>query len=71
MLSDFHESDSVPDHGKPEKSAEYYQNQRETVGDVWKQVKQQGLKATWQDRTMWNQMRILKTDLSDVTGYTF
>jgi hypothetical protein len=28
------------------KSAEYYQNQRETVGDVWKQVKQDGLKAT-------------------------
>ena len=41
------------------------------LGDVWKQVKQDGLKATWQDRSMWNQMRMLKTDLSDVTGYTF
>ena len=71
MLSDFHESDSVQIMANLKKSAEYYQNQRETVGDVWKQVKQQGLKATWQDRTMWNQMRMLKTDLSDVTGYTF
>ena len=71
MLSDFHESDSAQIMANLKKSAEYYQNQRETVGDVWKQVKQQGLKATWQDRAMWNQMRMLKTDLSDVTGYTF
>ena len=71
MLSDFHESDSAQIMANLKKSAEYYQNQRETVGDVWKQVKQQGLKASWQDRAMWNQMRMLKTDLSDVTGYTF
>ena len=71
MLSDFHESDSAQIMANLKKSAEYYQNQRETVLDVWKQVKQQGLKASWQDRAMWNQMRMLKTDLSDVTGYTF
>ncbi|ENU30847.1 hypothetical protein F991_01186 [Acinetobacter sp. CIP-A165] len=71
MLSDFHETDSDQIMANLKKSAEYYQNQRETVADVWKQVKQQGLKATWQDRSMWNQMRMLKTDLSDVTGYTF
>lgn len=71
MLSDFHETESDKIMANLKKSAEYYQNQRETVGDVWKQFKQQGLKATWQDRSMWNQMRMLKTDLSDVTGYTF
>lgn len=71
MLSDFHETDSDQIMANLKKSAEYYQNQRETVADVWKQVKQQGLKVTWQDRSMWNQMRMLKTDLSDVTGYTF
>ncbi|ERS02507.1 copper oxidase [Acinetobacter sp. COS3] len=71
MLSDFHETDSDQIMANLKKSAEYYQNQRETVGDVWQQVKQKGLKATWQDRSMWNQMRMLKTDLSDVTGYTF
>ncbi|WP_130804576.1 copper resistance system multicopper oxidase [Acinetobacter ihumii] len=71
MLSDFHESSSATLMKNLKKSAEYYQNQRETLGDVFQQVKQQGLKATWQDRKMWNQMRMLKTDLSDVTGYTF
>jgi len=71
MLSDFHNSSSDSIMKNLKKSAEYYQNRRETVSDVWKQVKGQGLKATWQDRSMWNQMRMLKTDMSDVTGYTF
>lgn len=71
MLSDFHNSSSDNIMKNLKKSAEYYQNRRETVSDVWKQVKTQGLKATWQDRSMWNQMRMLKTDMSDVTGYTF
>lgn len=71
MLSDFHNSSSDSIMKNLKKSAEYYQNRRETVSDVLKQVKTQGLKATWQDRSMWNQMRMLKTDMSDVKGYTF
>jgi FtsP/CotA-like multicopper oxidase with cupredoxin domain len=71
MLSDFHEQGSDQIQKNLKISAEYYQNQRETLGDVWKQVQRDGLKATWADRKMWNQMRMLKTDLSDVTGYTF
>lgn len=71
MLSDFHNSSSDSIMKNLKKSAEYYQNRRETVSDVLKQVKTKGLKATWQDRSMWNQMRMLKTDMSDVTGYTF
>ncbi|MFL9509196.1 copper resistance system multicopper oxidase [Acinetobacter baumannii] len=71
MLSDYHDSSSDSIMKNLKKSAEYYQNRRETVSDVLKQVKAQGLKATWQDRSMWNQMRMLKTDMSDVTGYTF
>ncbi|WP_087090331.1 copper resistance system multicopper oxidase [Acinetobacter pittii] len=71
MLSDFHNSSSDSIMKNLKKSADYYQNRRETVSDVLKQVKTQGLKATWQDRSMWNQMRMLKTDMSDVTGYTF
>ncbi|MHA3099034.1 multicopper oxidase domain-containing protein [Acinetobacter brisouii] len=71
MFSDFHESSSEQIMKNLKKSSDYYQNQRETVADVWKQSKQQGLKATWQDRRMWNRMRMLRTDLSDVTGYHF
>ncbi|TCB59982.1 copper resistance system multicopper oxidase [Acinetobacter terrae] len=71
LLSDFHQSTGEQILKNLKKSAEYYQNERETVADVLKQVKRDGLKNTWQDRSMWNQMRMLKTDLSDVTGYTF
>ena len=71
MLSDFHEKNSAQIQKDLKISAEYYQNQRETLGDVWKQVQRDGLKSTWSDRKMWNQMRMLKTDLSDVTDYTF
>ena len=71
LLSDFHNSTSDQIMKNIKKEADYYQNRRETVFDVMKQVKRDGLKATWQDRSMWNQMRMLKTDMSDVTGYTF
>ncbi|MEQ1119554.1 copper resistance system multicopper oxidase [Acinetobacter junii] len=71
LLSDFHNSTSDLIMKNLKKEADYYQNRRETVFDVLKQVKRDGLKATWQDRSMWNQMRMLKTDMSDVTGYTF
>lgn len=71
MLSEFHEQSSQSIQNNLKKSADYYQNQRETVGDIWQQLKRDGLKATWSDRKMWNQMRMLKTDLSDVSDYTF
>lgn len=71
LLSDFHDSTSNEIMNNIKKDSDYYQNKRETVFDVAKQIKNTGLKATWKDRAMWNQMRMLKTDMSDVTGYTF
>ncbi|EPY1205323.1 multicopper oxidase domain-containing protein [Acinetobacter baumannii] len=71
LLSDFHNSTSGQIMSNLKKEADYYQNRRETVSDVFKQIKKDGLKATWQDHSMWNQMRMLKTDMSDVTKYTF
>ncbi|MDR6542807.1 CopA family copper-resistance protein [Acinetobacter bereziniae] len=71
MLSDFHKQTSDQIQNNLKVSAEYYQNRRETVFDVLKQIQRDGLKTTWSDRKMWNQMRMLKTDMSDVTGYTF
>ncbi|EZI43791.1 copper-resistance, CopA family protein [Acinetobacter baumannii 42057_6] len=71
LLSDFHNSTSGQIMSNLKKEADYYQNRRETVIDVFKQIKRDGLKATWKDRSMWNKMRMLKTDMSDVTNYTF
>ncbi|AOA57346.1 multicopper oxidase domain-containing protein [Acinetobacter larvae] len=71
MLSDFHPSRGEQIMRNLKKSADYYQNQRETFSDVWRQSQQDGWQTTWQQRKMWNQMRMLRTDLSDVTGYAF
>ena len=52
-------------------SADYYQNARPTLGDFFTDIKQHGFARAWGKARMWNEMRMLPTDLSDVTGYTF
>ena len=70
MLSDFHQSKSDQILNNLKKSAEYYQNRRETLGDIWQQVKREGWSAT--ERPFYVEPDAhAKTDLSDVTGYTF
>lgn len=71
MLSDFHRHSSEKIFKNLKKNPEHYQIQRETIADVWSQIQREGIAATWSDRRMWNQMRMGRTDLSDVTGYTF
>jgi CopA family copper-resistance protein len=46
----------------------YYQR---TVGDFFRDVREEGLKATLADRRMWGQMRMTPTDLSDVNANTY
>ncbi len=38
---------------------------------MWRQIQHDGLLSTLRERADWNQMRMLRTDLADVTGYTF
>lgn len=71
LLSDFHEEDSDQIMANLKKSSEYYQYNRRTVGDFFSDVKKQGFSKTWENAKMWGEMRMLPTDLSDVTGYTF
>ncbi|MFZ5635579.1 MAG: copper resistance system multicopper oxidase [Pseudomonadota bacterium] len=46
----------------------YYQR---TVGDFFRDVREDGLKATLADRRMWGRMRMTPTDLSDVNANTY
>jgi FtsP/CotA-like multicopper oxidase with cupredoxin domain len=52
-------------------SSDYYQYARRTIGDFWSDVKKKGFSAVWDNAKMWEEMRMLSTDLADVTGYTF
>lgn len=71
LLSDFHHEDALDILSNLKKSSEYYQYDRLTVGHFFKNIRQQGFKRAWDNSRMWGEMRMLPTDLSDVTGYTF
>ncbi|HEX6590511.1 MAG TPA: copper resistance system multicopper oxidase [Moraxellaceae bacterium] len=71
VLSDW--SDSDPHHilDRLKKQASYYNYQQRTVGDFFRDLREQGWAATWADRKMWGQMRMTPTDLADVSAATY
>lgn len=71
VLSDFiaQEGDTVMDNLKM--SSDYYANARRTLGDFFDDVKRDGWDSAWKTSKHWGEMRMARTDLSDVTGYTF
>lgn len=71
LLSDW--TDTAPEkvYGTLKKMSHYYNFRERTVGDLVRDLKTKGLSATWNERAMWNQMRMSETDISDVTGYTY
>jgi len=71
QLSDW--SDEAPEnvYAKLKKMNDYYNFRERTVGDMWGDVKTKGIIKTWNERKMWNQMRMNQNDISDVTGYTY
>ncbi|ORU94706.1 MAG: copper resistance protein CopA [Cycloclasticus sp. symbiont of Bathymodiolus heckerae] len=71
MLSDW--SDEAPEdiYANLKKSADFYVADKRTLGDIWADVQDKGIMQTWQERAMWNQMRMSDRDISDVTGRTY
>ncbi len=71
LLSDW--TDTAPEkvYSTLKKMSHYYNFRERTVGDLVRDLKTKGLSATWNERAMWNQMRMSETDISDVTGYTY
>ncbi|PVV12943.1 MAG: copper resistance protein CopA [gamma proteobacterium symbiont of Ctena orbiculata] len=71
MLSDWTDEDPNDVYAKLKKLSHYYNISERTHGDLTKDLKEKGLAATWNERKMWNHMRMSQRDLSDVTGYTY
>ena len=71
VLSDW--SDTSPEriYAKLKKMSHYYNFNERTVGDLWRDIKDKGIAQTWNDRAMWNQMRMSDRDIADVTAYTY
>ena len=53
------------------RSSDYYQYNRRTIGDFWRDVKEHGFMEAWRNAVMWSKMRMMPTDLADITGYKF
>jgi len=71
VLSDFTDEESAQIMGNLKMSSDYYATARRTIGDFLGDVRAQGFKKAWKDAGDWGQMRMARTDLADVTGYTF
>jgi len=71
LLSDFHDEDASEIMANLKMTSEYYQYARRTIGDFFEDASDRGFGAAWENAVMWADMRMLPTDLSDVTGYTF
>ena len=70
-LSDWSDEDPNRIYSKLKKLSHYYNFKERTITDLIKQIKEDGIKSTYKDREMWNEMRMSQRDLSDVTGYTY
>ena len=71
VLSDW--SDNAPEDifATLKKVSHYYNMNERTLFDVLRDIREKGVRQTFQDRKMWNLMRMSDSDLSDVTGYTY
>ena len=71
LLSDIHHHAADTILGNLKADADYYQNRRRTMGDFIADVRAMGFTAAMDEAMEWGQMRMLPTDLADVSGYTF
>ena len=53
------------------KLAGYSNFRRRTVGDFFRDVSRNGVGATVEDRLLWGRMRMMPTDIADVTGHHY
>ncbi|QQS33542.1 MAG: copper resistance system multicopper oxidase [Acidobacteriota bacterium] len=73
VLSDWSFMSEMGMIGKLKKQSGYFNMQRRTMREFLSNAKEYGLKPTWQNYTMWAQMRMDPTDFADATGsvYTY
>ncbi|TWI11488.1 copper resistance system multicopper oxidase [Aerolutibacter ruishenii] len=71
LLSDWTDMDPGALFRRMKKMAEYDNYYKRTVGDFMRDVRDDGLSATLQDRGMWGRMRMTPTDISDVNAHTY
>ena len=71
MLSDWTFEDPARVLAKMKKMGSYYNFNRRTMADLFRDASRDGWRATLADRMEWAKMRMDPTDIADVTGFTY
>ncbi len=71
LLSDWTDEDPRAVFAKLKKQSDYFNFNKRTIVDLFRDVRERGLSATLADRRMWGRMRMNPTDLSDLSACTY
>jgi len=71
MLSDWHDTRPETILANLKKRPDYYNFAQRTVGNFLDDAARMGFGAAVRDRLDWGEMRMMPTDIADVSGYTF
>ena len=71
VLSDWTFENPYTIMAKLKKMSAYYNYQRRTAGEFWRDAGREGWRAAAADRLAWERMRMSPTDIADITGYTY
>ena len=71
VLSDWSDERPTTIYKKLKQMSDYYNFSQRTVSTFIEEVKNKGLSTAFNDRKMWNEMRMNDGDISDITEYTY
>jgi FtsP/CotA-like multicopper oxidase with cupredoxin domain len=71
LLSDWSDEDPERIFAKLKKQSNYYNYDKRTLADFFRDARRNGVGATIAERSMWGSMRMNPTDLADVSGATY
>src|SRR5271155_1300673 len=71
LLADWTDEDPMTVASNLKQQSDYYNFQQRTLSTLADDIRRAGVKATLEDRLMWERMRMNPTDLMDVTGSTY
>jgi CopA family copper-resistance protein len=71
LLSDWTDTAPAKIYSRLKKMSHYYNYSERTLADNWADIKTKGIAQTWNERAMWNRMRMSDRDIADVTAYTY
>ena len=71
LLSDWSDSDPETLYANLKKRSDYYNFGKSTFGDFVRDARAHGLSDALDERRMWNEMRMERSDLADISAYAY